>query len=128
MGCGGGQTTKTTSGAVFDISPAILTARVDTLVDIGVAREGEIVRYDARVRNTGSEPMVIRDIKTSCGCTTSSFDKQPIAPGATAAFSLQLNTRGMWGVQHKLVEILTSASPHPLAIALQANVEQPEYQ
>jgi LEA14-like dessication related protein len=122
--CCAPQQTKQTGGAVFDISPEIVAGRVDTLVDIGRVREGETVLYTAAIRNTGTTPLVIKEISTSCGCTSVEYEKQPIAPTAESPLSLRLDTRGMWGMQHKLVEIHTSAGDTPFRITLRAEVEQ----
>ncbi len=123
--CGGGQQVKTTGGTVFEISPEILAGRADTLIDIGTMRAGEVVKYDARIRNTGSEPLVIKSIDTSCGCTSVEYDKQPIMPGAEGGFSFRFDSSGMWGTQQKLVEIATSAGSRRFQIMVQAEVEEP---
>ncbi len=125
--CGGGQPTVSAGGAVFEISEGILAARtaaIDTLVDLGRIRSGEIVRYDARLRNAGAEPMVVKRISTSCGCTSVEYEKQPIAPAAEGAFSFRFDTRGMYGVQQKLIEIETSATGRPFKIMVRAEVTE----
>ncbi len=123
VACGSREATKTTGGAIFEISPEILSSRADTLVDVGTMRAGEVVKYDARLRNTGTEPLVIKDISTSCGCTQVEYDKKPIAPGDEGSFSFRFDSRGMWGMQIKLIEIRTSASPHPYKVTMQAEVK-----
>ncbi len=123
VACVGPQPTKTAGGAVFDISAEILAERSDTLIDIGTLRAGEVVRYDARLRNTGPEPLVIKDISTSCGCTSVEWDKRPIAPGGEGNFSFRFDSRGMWGTQIKLIEIETSASRRAFQVVMQARVE-----
>ncbi len=125
VGCGGPQTVKTTGGTVFEISPEILAARADTTISIGTMRAGEVVKYNAAIRNTGSEPLVIKRVDTSCGCTQVEWDKEPVTPGGEAAFSFRFDSRGMWGLQRKLVEIETSASTHRYRITIMAEVEQP---
>ncbi len=57
------------------------------MVDIGSVRAGEVIKYDARLRNVGTEPLVVKEISTSCGCTSAEYDKQPIAPGGEGNFS-----------------------------------------
>jgi hypothetical protein len=130
---GGGKRTVNTSveGVVFDISPALLAVRpssdgggADTLVNLGTLSEGEVVRYDARLRNAGAEPLVITGIDTTCGCTSVSHDKKPIKPGATGKFSFSLDSRGMWGLQMKLIDINTSAAERPFRIMIMARVEE----
>jgi hypothetical protein len=122
-GCGGGsKPLRATGGAVFEISPEIIAPGADTLVSLGKMRSGEVVRYDAGIRNTGSEPLVIRNVSTSCGCTTLEYEKQPIAPGAEGRISIRFDSGGMSGMQRKLVEITTSAGPRPFKVMLEAEV------
>ncbi len=108
--------------AVFDISPEILASRTDTLVDVGIVRSGEIVLYNASLRNAGEEPLVIKRVDTSCGCTSVEYEKQPIVPGGEGNFSLRFDSRGMYGMQLKLIEIRTSAGTRPYQILLRAEV------
>ncbi len=124
--CGGSQAVKTTGGTVFDISPEILAGRADTTINIGTMTAGEVIKYDARIRNTGTDPLVIKSIDTSCGCTQVEWDKEPIRPGDEAAFSFRFDSRGMWGLQRKLVEIETSADQRPYRIMIQAEVMDPQ--
>ncbi len=120
--CGSQQKTKTAGGAVFDISPEIIAARIDTLVDVGTVRAGEILLYNASIRNAGEEPLVIKNVNTSCGCTSVEYEKRPIAPGREGNFSLRFDSRGMYGMQLKLIEISTSAGMYPYQIMLRAEV------
>lgn len=133
VACRGGREAQTVGGAVFDISPELIAAgaakvagpdRADTMVNLGTLREGQVVRYDARLRNAGAEPLVIKGITTTCGCTSVEYDKKPIAPDAAGSFSFSLDSRGMWGLQMKLIEISTSAADRPYTIMVMARVEE----
>ena len=42
-------------------------------------------------QNIGNEPLLIKDAKSSCGCTVPSFPKEPIAPGKTGIIEVQYN-------------------------------------
>lgn len=121
--CGGRGVTKTAGGAVFEISSEVLEARADTLIDIGAVREGEVVQYGAHLRNSGTEPLVVKNISTSCGCTSVEYAKEPIAPGGEGSFSFRFDSRGMYGMQMKVMEIYTSASPRPYRLIVRAEVE-----
>ena len=113
---------------VFDVSPEILASpRADTIIGLGTVREGEVVRYAAALRNTGTEPLVIKSINTSCGCTEVDYVKRPIAPGETGRFAVRFDSRGMWGTQLKLIEIYTSAGARSFNVLVEAEVENPEY-
>jgi hypothetical protein len=124
--CGGSQPSRTAGGAVFDISPEILAAGSDNQIDLGTMRSGETVLYEARIRNVGTEPLVIKGVALSCGCTAIDYEKQPIAPGAEGKLSFRFDSGGMWGTQFKLVEISTSAGSRPFQVMLHAEVEESE--
>lgn len=44
----------------------------------------EAQTHSFEVKNTGSQPLVIQDVTTSCGCITVDFTKEPVQPGSTA--------------------------------------------
>ncbi|WP_162523976.1 MULTISPECIES: DUF1573 domain-containing protein [unclassified Flavobacterium] len=41
--------------------------------------------------NTGNEPLLIKNVKSSCGCTVPEWPKEPIAPGAKSQIKVQYN-------------------------------------
>lgn len=46
-------------------------------------------------KNTGDAPLVITDIKTSCGCTVpEDWSKEPLAPGEAGKFTVKFNGSG----------------------------------
>ena len=42
---------------------------LNPVFDFGTALEGEMVRHVFRIRNVGKGNLVIRGVKSSCGCT-----------------------------------------------------------
>lgn len=60
-----------------------------TEFDYGQVKEdGGAVTARFEARNTGSEPVVVLEVMTSCGCTTPYFERKPIAAGET--FGLEI--------------------------------------
>lgn len=41
--------------------------------------------------NTGNEPLLIRNAKSSCGCTVPEWPKEPVAPGGKGQIKVQYN-------------------------------------
>lgn len=41
--------------------------------------------------NTGNAPLIITDVKSSCGCTVPSKPKEPVAPGKTGKIEVKYN-------------------------------------
>lgn len=127
--CGGGRPVRNAGGegAVFDISESILESRPDTTVMLGKVRAGEIIRYDAWLRNVSDRPLVIIGVETSCGCTSVEYERHPIQPGEKGSFSFRFDSRGMWGAQRKMIEIRTSASTEKFRLFIMAEVLQDRY-
>lgn len=44
-------------------------------------------------KNTGTGPLILNNVKSSCGCTVPDWPKNPIKPGETSVIKVQYNTR-----------------------------------
>ena len=71
--------------------------------------------------NKGDQPLLIEDVKASCGCLDVSYPKTPIAPGAHDEISVTYDAK-LLGSFYKEVEVLTNASEEPVYIAIQGTV------
>lgn len=69
--------------------------------DYGKIAEGQKLDVSFRFRNTGSTPLVIGQVRPSCGCTIAEQPKAPIAPGAEGQIRATFNSQGRSGVNHK---------------------------
>ncbi|MGQ9863015.1 MAG: DUF1573 domain-containing protein [Bacteroidia bacterium] len=56
-------------------------------------------------KNTSKDPVRIQDVKTSCGCTTPSWSKEVIAPGAEGFVEAQYSTWGRPGPFTKTITV-----------------------
>ena len=90
--------------------------------DFGQADEGDVVEHTFSFTNTGAAPLVIRDIKTTCGCTTPSYTREPILPGEKGKIDVRFNTQGKRGRQNKVVTIYANVEGSISKIAIKGNV------
>jgi len=74
-------------------------------IDFGTHNEGEILDTVFKFKNTGEAPLVITNVKTSCGCTTPYWPKKPIQPGETDEIKVRFNTNHKPGKQTKTITI-----------------------
>lgn len=66
-----------------------------TTHDFGEIMSGTNVETVFKYKNTGDAPLVITDIKSSCGCTIpKDWTKEPLAPGAEGSFTVKFNGKG----------------------------------
>lgn len=55
-----------------------------TLIDLGTFDWKTEQKSIFKLKNTGTNPLIIVDIATSCGCISTAFSKEPVAPGKEA--------------------------------------------
>jgi hypothetical protein len=62
-----------------------------TVYDFGQIKAGVPVTHEFSFTNTGNIPLVVTSVQASCGCTVTSYSKEPIAPGASGFVSATYN-------------------------------------
>jgi len=89
---------------------AILKFKGGDTHDFGSVKKGPIVHHTFEFTNTGNEPLIIKDVNPSCGCTNVDFDKQPILPGKKGHIKVGLRTAEQHGMFMKDVYIQSNAA------------------
>lgn len=79
------------------------------------------VKAEFKMKNSGDKPLLISDVKTSCGCTTVSYPKDAIAPGKTFSVSAVYDAKQLGHFQ-KEVGIYSNTSDEPLLLTLKGVV------
>ena len=89
---------------------------------------GKINEADGRVTtvfevtNKGTMPLIISNVKASCGCTTPQWTKEPIEPGQTGKITVTYNPNGRPGRFQKSITITSNASDEPTRIYIKGEV------
>ena len=66
-----------------------------TLHDFGEIQNGTAVETVFSYTNSGRSPLVVTDIKSTCGCTVpQGWSKDPLMPGESSEFSVKFNGKG----------------------------------
>ncbi len=78
--------------------------------DWGELLEGDVAEHTYEIYNKGGAPLLIENVKTTCGCTSSKFDKE-IAPGGKGVVVLQMRTKGYAGSNPKKTATIVSNDP-----------------
>ncbi|MDR1810869.1 MAG: DUF1573 domain-containing protein [Prevotella sp.] len=58
--------------------------------------------------NTGTAPLIVNKVGTSCGCTASSYTKEPVLPGQKGEIKLSYNTANRIGAFEKSATVFTN--------------------
>ena len=65
--------------------------------------------------NTGNAPLVISNVKSSCGCTIPKKPEEPIAPGETGEIQVKYDTKRV-GPIRKTITVTSNASDAPTKV------------
>ncbi len=85
---------------------------------------GEKVETVFKFTNTGDAPLLISDVKTSCGCTASDYPREPVAPGETGEIKAVFDTSGKSGSQTKNITVMTNTNPASNVLIIEGVVEK----
>ena len=55
------------------------------------------VTHDFRFVNSGNEPLVLQNVRSTCGCTVPKYTREPIAPGDSGSIKVTYNPKGRPG-------------------------------
>lgn len=94
-----------------------------TTFDYGNVKAGADGHRFFTVKNTGDKPLIISEVKPSCGCTTPEWSKDPILPGKEAKIKVGYNT-GIKGAFNKLIEVYSNDPANNRSVLyIKGNVE-----
>ena len=77
--------------------------------DFGTIQEGDIVKHTYKFRNTGNQPLLISEVRVTCGCTSPEWTKTPVAPGEYGFVTAQFNSTGKPGQNQKVVTVVSNS-------------------
>jgi hypothetical protein len=64
-----------------------------TTADLYALPHGETASVEFRYLNAGSEPLLIDNIRTSCGCTAAAWSREPLPPDSTGLIRIEYDAR-----------------------------------
>lgn len=74
-------------------------------------KQGAIIEYSFKFKNTGERPLAIKDVKGSCGCTIGSYPFLDIAPKEENAIKARFDSKGKVGPQLTTITVYSNANP-----------------
>ncbi len=98
-----------TAVAMFAQQPVMTFETVEH--DFGKINEADgRVSYVFNFKNEGMAPLILSNVRASCGCTTPTWTKEPVEPGQSGSITVTYNPNGRPGRFQKTITITSNAS------------------
>lgn len=109
-------------------APKAVMSFSESTYNFGEITEGEVITHDYYFTNTGTNPLTISDVQSSCGCLVPSWPVEPIAVGEVGIIKLTFYTRNKRGKNNQKLTLTANTYPAQHSIFLKGEVmERPDY-
>jgi len=103
--------------------PATTVALSESNFAFGKIKKGEKVEHVYEVTNTGTNPLVISEVKPACGCTVPDYTKEPILPGQKGKITLKFDSASFDGLVSKQAEVYANVEKAPIVLSFSADIQ-----
>lgn len=104
---------KNTTGPYIDFAV--------TTHNFGTITFGEPASYSFVFTNSGTEPLIITNVRSTCGCTVPQWNTQKIAPGASDTITVSYDTKRSGGFS-KGITVYTNAVNKEVILIIEGEV------
>ncbi len=87
-----------------------------------ISENGGKVTHVFEFTNTGNVPLVVSEVRPSCGCTSKDWTKEPVAPSATGKVFISYDPKNRPGAFNKSVKIISNSTSGEQTIYISGNV------
>ncbi|PJJ68195.1 DUF1573 domain-containing protein [Chryseobacterium geocarposphaerae] len=114
---------ETTTPAPTSNQPLTTIALSESNFDFGKIKKGDKVEHVYEITNTGTNPLVISEVKPGCGCTAPDFTKEPILPGKKGKITLHFDSTNFDGAVNKYADVFANVEKAPIKLTFTANIQ-----
>jgi hypothetical protein len=90
--------------------------------NFGTILQGGDGTFEFVFKNTGKEPLVLNNVRSSCGCTVPVWPKEPIKKGDKGVIKVSYNTR-ITGNFSKSISVYSNSGEAPAVLIIKGKVE-----
>lgn len=94
-----------------------------TVHDYGTIEQGSDGSFEFNFTNEGKTPLILNNVRSSCGCTVPSWTREPLQPGAGGSIKVVYNTASI-GAFSKSVTVSSNAKNSDVVLMIKGNVVQ----
>jgi hypothetical protein len=95
--------------------------------DFGKVKEDKgLVSTVFEFKNKGNQPLILNNVKATCGCTTPEWTQDPVAPGKSGSIKVSYNPQNRPGQFTKNVNVFSNSEPSVVVLTIKGTVEAKE--
>jgi hypothetical protein len=104
------------------------SAKTDSIIfeqevyDYGTIEQGSDGLCVFKFTNKGKAPLVLSNVRASCGCTTPKWTREPVQPGEEGIIEVKYNTR-ILGNFNKSIRVTSNAANSVVVLRIKGKVE-----
>lgn len=93
----------------------------NTIHDYGTIVQASDGSCEFKFTNKGKAPIVLNDVKASCGCTVPEWTRTPVNPGEKGIIKVTYNTNNV-GAFNKSITVNSNAKNSPVVLSIKGIV------
>jgi hypothetical protein len=91
--------------------------------DYGTIQQGADGGSEFVFTNKGTKPLILTDVRASCGCTAPTWPREPILPGQNGTIKVGYNTQ-ILGNFSKVISVTSNAANSMVILTVKGSVLQ----
>lgn len=91
--------------------------------DYGTIEKGSDGNCEFVFTNKGKSPLILNNVRASCGCTVPQWTREPVAPGETGVIKVKYNTN-IPGAFNKTVIVNSNAVNNTVRLIIKGQVSK----
>jgi len=116
-----GQEAMLTANLEIDHSETSLIKVASTTIDLGELTQNIPAKAMFKLTNESNQPMILKHVQGSCGCTATNYEKTPIDAGEDTIIEATYNAKKI-GPFQKTVTVQTNLQEKPIILKIKGNV------
>ena len=117
----------TTISAVVSAQDKAKIVFDETTHDFGTFKESDGIQTTTfKFKNEGTVPLILNNVRASCGCTTPKWTREPVAPGAGGEIEVSYNPRNRPGAVNKTITVQSNAENPTVVLRITGKTQERE--
>ncbi len=92
-----------------------------TVHDYGTIQQHADGKCEFKFTNEGKEPLILSNVRSSCGCTVPTWPREPILPGQSGVIKVKYDTKRV-GTINKSIYVNSNAKVSPVTLKIKGKI------